>query len=141
MSFRELATQVQARLGEMLVHGRVPLELILRSLGGGIGQAPQFPVWCQFVGSTACADLPMEGLSFRGLRVERMAMQNEVEFDMFETLAGLDCNLEHRAALFESDAMARQGQRLSAAFRLACSDPESTLAVFLDRLQASTKES
>jgi len=131
---RDLLTQTHAMLRELLAYGRVPFELIVRHLQTGFGGAPALPVWCQMLEPSPDVDVPDLGVVFHPLRIERAAMQCEIEFDLLDAPSGLQCDLAHRRVLFEEAYIETLGERFRLALRLICAQPSQPVDELVERV-------
>ena len=104
-SFDELAAAVHATIRRLLAYGRVPLELVLREIQHPMLSRPGFPVWSQLLATPPAVMVAGSTTTFAPLPVERGALLSEIDIDMLESAAGLQCEFAHRPALFGAEIM------------------------------------
>ena len=134
-SFADLAAQVHQTIRELLAYGRVPLELILRDLHGPVPAGPTFPIWAQLREPAQALVLGLEGLSFLPMTIERAAILCDIEFDFVESPSGIECELAHRAALFEPAVAESMSRDIAELLHAAATYPQRPIGQLLQRGQ------
>jgi len=66
---------------------------------------PGFPVWSQLLATPPAVMVAGSTTTFAPLPVERGALLSEIDIDMLESAAGLQCEFAHRPALFGAEIM------------------------------------
>ena len=116
--FDELVGQVHTTVRRLLAYGRIPFELILRELAGPSSGSLLPAVWCQLREPSPATVLETAGLSFEPFQVDRAAILCDLEIDVIESEAGLDCLFAHRQSLFEPQMIAAMGADFGAILHL-----------------------
>jgi len=138
LALDDLVARTNTMLRELLAYGRVPFELILRHLQAGSVGTLALPVWCQLLEPAAPAELPDLEVSWQPLRIERVAMQCEIEFDLLDAPEGLQCDLAHRAAFFDPTRVEALGERFRMALRLLCAGPAQRVDELVEQLATAS---
>lgn len=102
----ELLQQVHSTVKRLVIHGRIPLALILRENQSPIDMGPVFPVWCQLRRASNRIVAGNPEVSFGPFSIDRAAIQCDLEADLIQSHRGLECVFAHRSALFAPPAMA-----------------------------------
>jgi hypothetical protein len=100
LTFAALSKLVNASVREMLAHGRVPLELLLRETSLARHGNVLFPVWCQYLEGKPAGAVEGGGLRAESIPTVRNSLMTELDVDLAGLEDGWRCDMAYRPALF-----------------------------------------
>lgn len=123
----ELCTQVQGTVSRLLIHGRVPLEVLMQETELADAGQTIFPVWCQFQEAPPPVSLSSCGLTIEPLALERETLVTELDIDMLGSEQGWRCEFVYRPSLFEASMIQSMMSDYVSILRHALCEPEVTV--------------
>jgi len=132
LAFDKLVAAVQASSRKMLVHGRVPLEILLREAALPKAGNTVFPVWCQYLEAETGGAASAAGLQVTLVQVGRPNLLAELDVDIQGSTHGpVTFDFGYRTSLFEAAAMHAFADDYLAVLKAARLAPQSRLADLL----------
>lgn len=125
-SFRELVRRVRKAVAEGLAHQSLPFEQLVEAVQPARDRqaAPLVQVLLNFRNlppvAPALGEAAVTRLDYRG-----EATMVDLDFEITETAAGLECTLVYAASLFDREAVARLLSHLERLLRAAVDEPDS----------------
>lgn len=132
LAFDKLVAAVQASSRKMLVHGRVPLEILLKETALPKSGNTVFPVWCQYLEADTDGAASAAGLHVTLVQVGRPNLLAELDVDIQGSAQGqVNFDFGYRTSLFEAPAVHAFVDDYLALLKAARLAPQARLADLL----------